>query len=679
MELHDLCDDPYYAASQRQVEAIDPSESNPLLDSASNLSCDSDQMRDANEFELVYSKENVAIHPSQYASERIIGRLRIIKQSSSLFLTWIPYRTASNLVGTAGRNLSSNVSEKDMNLYTIKSVPLTSIHSIRRHIPTIGWQYIIVILSSGLAFPPLYFYNGGVREFFAILKQHVFIVRSADDANVFRLNDFQDSLQKSLSSLELPRVLSVANGATLHHSPSAVSAIDNSKRENGIASGGVSTASKHSGKKKYKVPDPAHDLSVQVLEKFSLVTKLARDATTQIFREIQDTRSPLRDKKLQNSPSPVTTVSQLDNRTNNNTRTKPDDIEGISVDSKSVRSYVRGKKMKLPLTHEEWRAFLGREGRIVDSTTLRKRIFYGGMENDLRKEVWKFLLGSYEYDSTFAEREYLDSVKKSEYESLKSQWKSISETQARRFTKFRERKGLIEKDVIRTDRSIPYYEGDGNPNVTILRDILLTYSFYNFDLGYCQGMSDLLSPILFVIRDESDAFWSFVALMERLGPNFNRDQSGMHTQLFALMKLVELLDHPLHEYLGKADCLNYFFCFRWILIQFKREFNYKEIMQLWEVLWTHHLSEHFHLYICVAILKTHREKIIGEEMDFDSILKFVNGLSGKIDLDAVISDAEALCISAGEHGAACIPPGTPPSLPLDSDAQLYAQQDDEIL
>ena len=50
-------------------------------------------------------------------------------------------------------------------------------------------------------------------------------------------------------------------------------------------------------------------------------------------------------------------------------------------------------------------------------------------------------------------------------------------------------------------------------------------------------MSDLLSPILFVMRDESETFWCFVELMERLGPNFNRDQSGMHSQLFALMKV----------------------------------------------------------------------------------------------------------------------------------------------
>ena len=52
--------------------------------------------------------------------------------------------------------------------------------------------------------------------------------------------------------------------------------------------------------------------------------------------------------------------------------------------------------------------------------------------------------------------------------------------------------------MVRTDRTLPYYAGDDNPNLDRLRDILLTYPFYNFDLGYCQGMSDLLSSILFV-------------------------------------------------------------------------------------------------------------------------------------------------------------------------------------
>ncbi|CAK9185462.1 unnamed protein product [Ilex paraguariensis] len=99
-------------------------------------------------------------------------------------------------------------------------------------------------------------------------------------------------------------------------------------------------------------------------------------------------------------------------------------------------------------------------------------------------------------------------------------------------------------------------------------------------------------------------------------------------------------------------------------------------MRLWEVLWTHYLSEHLHLYVCVAILKRYGSKIMGEQMDFDTLLKFINELSGCIDLDATLRDAEALCICAGENGAASIPPGTPPSLPLE-DVSFYPQQDDD--
>lgn len=39
--------------------------------------------------ELVYLKDNVTIHPTQFASERISGRLKLIKQGSSLFMVII--------------------------------------------------------------------------------------------------------------------------------------------------------------------------------------------------------------------------------------------------------------------------------------------------------------------------------------------------------------------------------------------------------------------------------------------------------------------------------------------------------------------------------------------------------------------------------------------------------------
>lgn len=42
---------------------------------------------------------------------------------------------------------------------------------------------------------------------------------------------------------------------------------------------------------------------------------------------------------------------------------------------------------------------------------------------------------------------------------------------------------ISEKDVTRTDRTHKFFEGEGNPNLQVLNDILMTYCMYNFDLG----------------------------------------------------------------------------------------------------------------------------------------------------------------------------------------------------
>ena len=92
-------------------------------------------------------------------------------------------------------------------------------------------------------------------------------------------------------------------------------------------------------------------------------------------------------------------------------------------------------------------------------------------------------------------------------------------------------------------RCHPFFEGENNPNVALLEEILMTYVMYNFDLGYVQvtiskkykpnsthdkcelqGMSDLLSPLLFVMKNEVDAFWCFVGFMDRVASNFEFDQ-----------------------------------------------------------------------------------------------------------------------------------------------------------
>ncbi|KAL2126220.1 hypothetical protein VTI74DRAFT_1408 [Chaetomium olivicolor] len=175
-----------------------------------------------------------------------------------------------------------------------------------------------------------------------------------------------------------------------------------------------------------------------------------------------------------------------------------------------------------------------------------------------------------------------------------------------------------------------------------MKDMLLTYNEYNRDLGYVQGMSDLLAPIYAVLQDDAMAFWAFKCFMDRMERNFLRDQSGMRAQLRALDHLVQFMDPKLYAHLEKADSTNFFFFFRMLLVWYKREFDWADVLHLWEVLWTDYLSSSFHLFVALAILERHRDVIMTHLKHFDEVLKYVNELSCTIDLDSTLVRAEAL-------------------------------------
>ncbi|XP_010560090.1 PREDICTED: TBC1 domain family member 15 isoform X2 [Haliaeetus leucocephalus] len=265
-----------------------------------------------------------------------------------------------------------------------------------------------------------------------------------------------------------------------------------------------------------------------------------------------------------------------------------------------------------------------------------------GLCHTLRKEAWKFLLGYFPWNSTKEERANLQKRKTDEYFRMKLQWKSVSEEQEKRNSRLRDYRSLIEKDVNRTDRTNKFYEGEDNPGLILLHDILMTYCMYDFDLGYVQGMSDLLSPLLYVMENEVDAFWCFVSYMDQMHQNFEEQMQGMKTQLIQLSTLLRLLDSGFCSYLESQDSGYLYFCFRWLLIRFKREFSFQDILRLWEVMWTELPCQNFHLLLCCAILESEKQQIMDKHYGFNEILKHINELSMKIDVEYILCKAEAI-------------------------------------
>ncbi|KAH7249872.1 rab-GTPase-TBC domain-containing protein [Fusarium redolens] len=337
------------------------------------------------------------------------------------------------------------------------------------------------------------------------------------------------------------------------------------------------------------------------------------------------------------------------------------------------------------VTMKEWKTFFDPQtGRLsITIDEVKERIFHGGLdpEDGVRKEAWLFLLGVYEWYSTADERKAQIASLRDQYYKLKLSWWERLEGdggEGETGEWWREQKGRIgklltisqpfspeeytyilstEKDVHRTDRNVPIFMGEDIPhpdpsspfaevgtNVHLeqMKEMLLTYNEYNKDLGYVQGMSDLLAPIYAVIQDDAVAFWGFQKFMERMERNFLRDQSGMRNQLLTLDQLVQFMDPALWNHLQKADSTNFFFFFRMILVWYKREFAWLDVLRLWEGLWTDYMSANFHLFIALAILERHRDVIMEHLQHFDEVLKYVNELSNTIDLEATLIRAETL-------------------------------------
>ncbi|XP_010912770.2 rab GTPase-activating protein 22 [Elaeis guineensis] len=145
-------------------------------------------------------------------------------------------------------------------------------------------------------------------------------------------------------------------------------------------------------------------------------------------------------------------------------------------------------------------------------------------------------------------------------------------------------------DVVRTDNHLEFY-GDSK-NMARMSDILAVYAWVDPATGYCQGMSDLLSPFVVLYEDNADAFWCFEMLLRRMRENFQMDgPTGVMKQLQALWKILELTDTEIFQHLSIIGAESLHFAFRMLLVLFRRELSFDEALRMWEMMWAADFNE----------------------------------------------------------------------------------------
>lgn len=284
-----------------------------------------------------------------------------------------------------------------------------------------------------------------------------------------------------------------------------------------------------------------------------------------------------------------------------------------------------------PIKLVEWEGWLDEHGKLtLPEEVVKERIFAGGISAEVRPILWPMLLGVYKWDTTKEQREQKDIENWECYSAKIQQWLEAEENEFLQQEKFR-----IEKDIYRTDRDTSMFAK--LTAVETLGRILTTYSMHDQDLGYVQGMSDLAAPILAVIKEESVAYACFESFMKTMRSNFEVSQEGMRGQLERLKRLVEGRLPRLYQHLVEVDACHLFFCYRWLLIWFKREYEWEKVLRLWEVCWA--ANKEFPLFVALAMLEQHQETFL-QTTGFDELL--ANAQNVSYDLDAVLQLAESI-------------------------------------
>ncbi|GIL71169.1 hypothetical protein Vretifemale_1776 [Volvox reticuliferus] len=762
------------------------------------------ELSDPGGTEVVFVREGVAVWPGARA-ERILGRLSLVKQCNVLFMAWLPYSrgilqedgtfqvtkaeaaapppssspSPSGMTGgTCGAGASSSWGSRgpagngggghssggtgghtdaaagahapapgrDRTLYAVHPIPLSEVKALRRRSPPLGLgcPSLVVVLTSGVTLPPLYFQKGGVKALISTLKQHVFLLKSADDPHTYLVNDTADPLSRSLSALQLSDVLigGPPPGASATFKPGegvvalapdkvspssplapwapaawatptiglglvAAAGLGGGSGRSGNGNGGLAGAGGVMGmglglgldlgsavswswadqpvlaaaavgksttarKTGLAVTDPsgfeavggsssdghnggnndamddgedgigeavrggagrqANAWAYGIVEAINRFVQNVRGTASGWIGALDDLEeqdgdlsnnyyATLPDGEVEPQPSVDSTAlspqcatvaanqheghgtggslkvaavttplawppppvvgrsasSAADGSTAAEVNTAVGEFElldgGGCWGEAAAHPHCRRRARPPPLGPEEWAAMFDADGRLVVEAALRDRVCLSGCAPELRREVWKHLLGMYPCGSTAAQRAETAKKWQDDYRTLRQQWQSMVPAQEARCGSWRCYRAAVDKDVRRTDRTHPFFAREGCLGLRALRNVLLTHVVFDRDLGYCQGMSDLAAPLLVIMRDEAEAFWAFAALMERMAGNFHTDLLGMTLQLAALRRLVQLVDPPLHAYFERRDCLSYYFAFRWLLILFKREFK----------------------------------------------------------------------------------------------------------
>ncbi|KAI9499356.1 rab-GTPase-TBC domain-containing protein [Zychaea mexicana] len=223
-----------------------------------------------------------------------------------------------------------------------------------------------------------------------------------------------------------------------------------------------------------------------------------------------------------------------------------------------------------------------------------KRIFKG-IPDCWRRDAWYFLC--------------TDGLRTAEDdEELREQYKSL-------LSKPSQHERQIDLDIARTMHGHIMFRQRYGQGQRALFNVLRAFSGFDTEVGYCQGMTNIVAMLLMYCEEER----SFTALVHM----FLRD--GLHDLFIAgfpaLMEsfyiqeqLVERYMPKLHHHLMNVGLSSDAYATRWYITLFTGGVvSYQTLLRIWDVYFL--VGFDIFYFVAIALLKTHQDQLLTGEFD----------------------------------------------------------------
>ncbi|KAK3846144.1 MAG: rab-GTPase-TBC domain-containing protein [Linnemannia gamsii] len=181
----------------------------------------------------------------------------------------------------------------------------------------------------------------------------------------------------------------------------------------------------------------------------------------------------------------------------------------------------------------------------------------------------------------------------------------------------------IQRDMSRTFPNHDYFQAEGLGQESLF-NVVKAYSLYDAEVGYCQGLSFVVGPLLLNMPDE-EAFCVLVKMMGSydMRGHFTPDMNTLQLRLYQFEQLMEETVPMVHKHFLNQGIRSTMYASQWFMTLFAYKFPLDLVFRIYDTMLVEGVESL--LRFSIALLKANHDRILNH--DFETLIEFLkNGL-----------------------------------------------------